>query len=188
MTRRLLISVITLAVLAAGCADTIDRQAPTIEGEPTGQTRGAGEYWMVWIHGNETLDPTPTYVCSVAFDHRIQVANRTLTYENFTYDFDPSEVRAMVAVDHWEEGSSCPRTYTLAPGHGPTELNMSRYGTLTLEISQDGTVDLGEDVEIQPGQSARYTYTATDEGADVTGSFVVEALGAWPQDRLGPER
>lgn len=65
-----------------------------VETDRSPETREEGELWVAWLHGEETrtaIEGSPSHpVCSAAFDHRLDAANRTLTYEDHTYpDLDP---------------------------------------------------------------------------------------------------
>lgn len=193
--QRLIPLLLVLALSLAGCLDgagdpSVDRQGPTVTGEPSDETRGEDEYWMVWVDGRQVLDPPPRYVCSVVFDHEVEPDEETVRYSNDTYSFDPDEVTYLVAFDLWETGSSCPQAYSLHPDVAPVTEPMGGYGNLTLEPAANGSIMLETGTWLQPGQQASYSYETTKpsggETHDVSGWFNVTHLGAWPQDGLQP--
>lgn len=145
---------------------------------------------MVWVHGNETLDPDPGFACDVAFDHQVSVAEERILFEDSAYSFDPSEVTYLVAFDLWEEPTDCPLVYDLHWEGSSTARAMGAWGNLSLAPDEDGTIRLDGQTRLQPGQTAIYTYETTEErGGErvhVQGTFRVEHLGAWPQDGLTP--
>ncbi len=193
--RRLIACLLIGMLLAAGCLDgTRTSQAevtgPEVSGQPSGESLGEGEYWIVWVEGEQHLDPPAQYICSVAYDHDIDVANRTLEYSNHTYDIDPANVTYVVAFDVWEPSSSCPTAYRLHPGLQPLSQAMGAFGNLTLEPAANGSIMLEPGTWLHPGQQASYTYEATKrmdgDAHEATGWFNVTHLGAWPQAGLGP--
>lgn len=193
--QRLIPVLLVLALPLAGCLDRIsdqpvDRQGPTITGEPSGETLDDDGYWMVWVDGRQVLDPPPRYVCSIVFDHEVDTREETVRYSNDTYAFDPEEVTYLVAFDLWEEGSSCPKAYSLHPSPDPVNEPMGGYGNLTLGPAANGSIMLEPGAWLHPGQQASYSYeTTTQSGGetrDVSGWFNVTHMGAWPRDGLEP--
>lgn len=192
---RLMPLLLVLALPLAGCLDgagdqPVDRQGPTITGEPSGETLGDDEYWMVWVEGHEVLDPPARFVCSVAYDHSVDAEQERVTYSNHTYGFDPAVVTYLVAFDVWEDTSSCPLAYSLHTGQAELTEAVGGYGNLTLVPATNGSVMLEPGTWLHPGQQARYSYEATKqsggESYDATGWFNVTHMGAWPQDGLEP--
>lgn len=193
--QRLMPLLLLLSLPLAGCLDgtgdpPVDRQGPTITGEPSGEALDGDEYWMVWVEGAQVLDPPAGYVCSVAYDHTVDADQQRVMYSNHTYGFDPGQVTYLVAFDVWEESSSCPLAYSLHAGHAELTEGVGGYGNLTLVPATNGSIMLEPGAWLDPGQQASYSYETTKrsggETRDVTGWFNVTHMGAWPQDGLEP--
>ncbi len=181
---------VLLGLLLAGCAS---EPGPTTVARPVADDqRDAGEFWMVWVHGNETWRQTSQgmsaqAMCSVLFSHRLDPARATVRYDGGRYDFEPEAVGVVVAFDHWERPSHCPLAYELHADPGTLSQPMGRYGTLDLQVHDDGDL-LVNDEPVALGSAARYTYQGTAQQHGETyryeGTFVVENLGAWPSRSL----
>lgn len=189
-TRRRLAIVLSVVLLAAGCA------GPSGE-DPSQGTDGETDdtYFLVHVEGNETHDPPPGHVCDVAFDHRLDEDDERLNYSNHTYD-NMTDPGLVMAFDVWDESTHCPIAYSLHAGFSEVETEIGRYGNLTLAPREDGSVVVNADSmerELGPGDRFEETYEAQYEDSEgrqvnVSGQFVVEHLGSWPTDRLEPEK
>lgn len=187
-----LAATLVISLALAGCLEDTGSgpEGPTVVGEPTGEHRGQGEMWVVWIHGNQTLSPDPGYACDVAFDHQVLPDSQRILYEDSTYSFEPSTVEQIVATDLWERPTSCPIAYTLQWEGDQATPGMGAWGNLTLAWQEDGAILLDGQTRVAPGQTAIYTYQTSQERDGeprmIEGTFRVEHLGAWPQDGLEP--
>ncbi len=185
---------VVLCAALAGCSGG-DPDAP--QRVPTNvfdDHRDAGEFWMVWVHGNETRRMVSGSIdsqamCSVAFSHRLDPARGTLRYTSRSYDFDPQSVQVIVAFDHWERPSDCPLAYTLVadPGPEPHEQEMGRYPAVSLSVEAAGDIVVnGERASL--GSALRFDYSDVEAERGSTyrydGVFTVENLGAWPASAL----
>lgn len=183
--RPLLAVALCLSLLALGCADT--------PGDPGESDDGEDTYWIVQVRGNETHDPEPGHVCDVAYDHRLTPEEQRLAYSDHSYNLtDPGYV---IAFDVWDESTYCPIAYRLHAGTDAVTAEIGRYGNLTLTPREDGSLVVEADSaerELRTGDRFTETYEdryEDDQGrqVNVSGSFVVEHLGAWPADRLEAE-
>lgn len=192
--------VVVVSLLLAGCAGT-----PGVEGDGYEisivdtdrevETRGSDELWVTWLRGNETrtaVEGEPSHgVCDVAFSHRLDPANRTLTFDGERYpSLDPSETWGLLATDHWDEATFCPIAYGLHPDPADgVEIGLGQAGTVILALHEDGRLTV-EERTVEQGQAARvtYTYESTEDGTVYRheGSFTVEVLGAWPAEDVRP--
>ncbi|MDX1611003.1 MAG: hypothetical protein R3185_01455 [Candidatus Thermoplasmatota archaeon] len=179
-------------LLLTGCAST--PQPPT-NGEEPGETRtvtppGEGQYWMIWVRGNETQDPPPQYMCSIAYDHDVDRGEKTLYYEERAYEIDTGALAWVVAFDVWERDSSCPAAYTLHTNATPVRQAIGHGPELDLFLHENGTLEVDGETWLPPGEPATFTYE-TEASADrgriqVNGTYVVEHLGAWSTDDVQP--
>jgi hypothetical protein len=170
--RAALVALLLMLVLA-GCAM---KTRVSMDHEPSGipaQTRGDDEFWMVWVHGDETR-PCSGVVCSrvscsIVFDHSVDPAARAFRHAN---ESAPEAPRTLLAFDVFDEGG-CPVAYKhgfdLAKAHEPMGAT-----SVDIVIHEDGSLVVnGENTPI--GQRSRFTYDTGEE----RGEFVVENLGAW---------
>lgn len=183
-----------LLAAIAGCTgpsdDGIEREIHTLANDVTDTSRSQDEYWMVWIHGNETDERKNQAVCSrLPPDYRIDRANESVVYENRSYDFEPANVTTLLAFDHEDRSSQCAEAeHLVANPQDAHPQAMGEYGTLSLTVREDGTV-LVDGKQVSLGETAEVTYEGTPPDPDklhVDGRFLVENLGAWDQQRLEP--
>lgn len=180
------------ALLLAGCLEagtptpgSTTAEIRLIPTDPGDRSRDAGQYWMVWVHGNETPHGAPSVGCMRPPDHDLDTANRRLTYNPDEYALDPTRVRVIVAFDHYRP-DGCVAAYRLVIDPlGPFTQDLGGHGGLTLEVRADGTL-VADGQTIPLGQAAEFRYSRPDpaDGIETTGAFRVENLGAWDQARL----
>ena len=171
----------------AGCLDRAGPDLSPNDGVVTG-ARGPDDYWLVRVTGQEdrtarTPGPQSVAMCSLAFSHSIDTANRELTFASRQYpDVTAGDFDVLVAFEHFDHGS-CPLAYGLRLGGGPHAADMGHYGNISLSVEANGDVVL-DDARIPLGQTGAYHYDDTTiEGGvvfDVVGAFKVTNLGAWP--------
>lgn len=152
---------LVLCVLAAGCSGD------------AGHALADGEFWMVWVHGEEPRGcPTCSVPeCDLRFDHGVDPAARVFHHLNESAPRDPWLV---LAYDVMTAGG-CPVAYRHAFDVGE-DAQRIRDATLHVEASRDGTLLVdGERVEV--GGSRRVAWTAEGGPAEAR----VEHLGAWPE-------
>lgn len=178
-----------LSVTAAGCvAPGLDQnEAPVgtlVDAPVADATRGPDQYWLVWLHGSETV-AGPNVACSRIPDHDIDPAARTLSYNPDTYAIRPSSTRAVLALDHLRP-EGCVAAYGLVPDpSAPVTRAIGGYGPLTITIRDDGSLRVG-DQTVPLGKALTFTYDQPDPetGVRSRGSFRVENLGAWDRSDL----
>ncbi len=184
---------LTLVLVLMGLAGCANSGGPDlVPVQVLDDHRDPGEFWMVWVHGNETRRMVAGSIdsqamCSVAFSHRLDLARRTLHYDGRRYDFNAETVQIVVAFDHWARPSDCPLAYTLVADPGTIVQEMGRYGTLRMTVEAGGAVVVGDE-RAPLGSALRFTYDDTDTEGGSTyryeGIFTVENLGAWPSRAL----
>lgn len=195
--RSTLLALVLLAAPLAGCASESSITVDVVQTDRSPEERSSDEMWVAWLHGNETreiVSGEPSYgVCDVAFSHRLDAGNRTLTYdEGFNEGFEPNETWGVLATDHWDEATQCPIDYDLhvEPSEG-ISIDLGRAGNLSVALLEDGRLTV-QDRTVQQGEAARVTYAYTEETEEATyrheGSLTVELLGAWPTENVRPER
>lgn len=191
------LAVALLLVPMVGCASGSQLNVEVVSTDRSVEQRDPGEMWVAWLHGNETREAVsgePSHgVCDVAFSHRLDLTNRTLTYDGGRYDsFEPNGTWGVLATDHWDEATFCPIAYGLHPEPDDgVSIDLGPAGNLTVVLLEDGRLTVQGRV-VEQGQAARVTYAYTDDSDGVTyrheGSLTVEMLGAWASEDVGPER
>lgn len=186
------------ALAGAGCTTgpgpgATGLEVEVVDTDRPAETREDGEVWVAWLYGNETrtaVEGEPSHaVCDVAFDHRIDPANRTIVYEEERYPgFEPVDAWGVLATDHWDEATQCPISYALHPDPSAgVDVDLGPPGTLTIVLGPGGglTVD-GRQVSQGEAAVATYTYESTDEGTLYRheGQLTVQVLGSWAAERV----
>lgn len=190
------VSFLLAAVLLAGCipgddgplGDRLDRSIEVVDRGSRDAERGSGEYWMVWIRGNETDTRSPRVACArVPPSFGIVHHNRSVWYRPPATDIDPDEAEVLVAFDHEDRSSGCPEVERLVadPSDGYT-VEMGTWGELSITVHPDGTLDAaGRSVPVGRALVASYEGYPTEMGRpQVEGGFVAEVLGAWDRDDI----
>lgn len=176
-------AVVLLLLLAlGGCLAPSERTVTSEDGLPVDTDRAEDEYWLVWVHGRESRDRDPgepVVMCSIAFDHAIDVAAKQLTLDR-RYEI-PENVTRVVAFDHFGDGD-CPIAYVTLLGAANVSQEMGEGGgTLRLEVLDDGGARVDGENVVAAGSRLKIGY----EGRDgLRGEIVVEPLGAWPRAGL----
>ncbi len=191
-TRVGMVGLLMVAVFIAGCLTPPpeDRAlGPIVLGTPSGQTLGTGEFWMVWVQGEEREDPGPNYNCDYPRDHRVYPEEKRLEYNR--YEVDLEEVRSVIAFDLEKPPTACPVVHDLVTGFGGVNKELGMYGELHLIPQPDGKVLLDAETWLHPGQDAFYLYTGEYEDnrgeVDLIGEIKVRHLGAWSRDQAIPK-
>lgn len=190
------LGVAVLLAPMAGCMSGSQISVEIVSTDRSEEQRDASETWVAWLHGNETrgaVSGEPSHgVCDVAFSHRLDLTNRTLTYDGGRYEsFEPNGTWGLLATDHWDEATSCPIAYGLHPEPDDgVSIDLGPAGNLTVALSEDGRLTV-HDRTVEQSQAARVTYGYTDEAEGATyrheGLLTVEVLGAWASEDLRPE-
>lgn len=198
MPRFLIVLTLAALSLASGClrtganggstSDAANDSMTLVATAPSDTRRDADEYWMIYVHGNETRGG-PDVACAAAPPtYEIDTSQRSLSYDPETYPIDVQVVRVAVAFDH-RQPSSCRAAYglDLNPA-GTAEKSMGGFGTLRIEILDDGKLIVQGDRELPLGKALDVSYDRRnpEDGLPSKGSFRVENLGAWPQSGLRP--
>lgn len=166
-----------VALVMAGCLTPATSHRETVTGGEARAPPGPDDYWLVWVHGEESHDYGPLegrVVCSIAFDHELDHANKTLTRANDSVPAD--EVRMAIVADHWQKESDCPLAYTVVFNEPKATFRLGAGGEVTVELLENGTLVVdGAYVPFGAQSSASY------EKERDSGSFTVENLGGWPR-------
>ncbi len=185
--RGILIIAALLATGLAGCTDP-DAVPGEVAGTPSGATRGPGEYWFVWITGDERRDPPPGSVCNVAWSHGVDEAMKAIEYYAGpdTWNHVEAKPTTVIASTVWD-ASDCPLSYQVT-SDDRIEIPSKALGTITIQMSNYGGVRVG-DTQLQPGQQitlegSREVDDDHDGPVTYTAEILVRVLGPWPHDRL----
>lgn len=173
---------IALAVAAAaGCLGVgggaeVERSLETVPADPSDEDRSEREFWMVWIHGNQTREAGNPPVCTWARTHEVKPASASVWIAEEALDVEPEELRVLVAFDHMDHSTGCPAAHAIhANPNGTVTEEMGGYGELAVSVDEDGTVT-ADGVEAELGEAVQGTYE-TSEGLE--GTFRAENMGAW---------
>lgn len=194
--RGLWIVLVVLLASTTGClsGSTIDVEIVSTDREP--EQRAEDEILIARLHGNETreaVEGEPSHgVCDVAFSHRLDVANRTLTYDGGRYEaLDPNQTWGLLATEHWDEATFCPIAYALhtEPDEG-VEVALGEAENVTVALHEDGRLVV-QGRTVEQGEAARvtYSYESSQDGTVYRheGAFTVEVLGAWSTGNVTAE-
>lgn len=171
---------LALAPALAGCLSPSTRVVTPEGGFPADLDRGADEYWMVWVHGNETKDRGPfdaRAMCSIVFDHEVDPETKALRLGERYADW--SGVQVVVAFDHFDDGD-CPLAYEAHLDETRIVQEMGAAGRLTVEVHVNGTARIDGATWVEAGRRVSVGY----EASETRGEYVVEALGAWPRSGI----
>lgn len=189
------LAVALLLVPVAGCASGSQVNVEVVSTDRSVEERATDEMWVAWLRGNETREAVsgePSHgVCDVAFSHRLDLTNRTLTYDGGRYQsFEPNGTWGLLAADHWDEATFCPIAYELHPEPDDgVSIDLGPAGNLTVALLEDGRLTV-QGRTVEQGQAAHVTYQYTEETDGATdrheGSLTVEVLGAWATEDVRP--
>lgn len=189
MPRSFVVLALLALSLASGCLrPAANATAALATTAPSDTQRDAGEYWMIFVRGNETRSG-PEIACAMAPPtYEIDMSQRSLSYDPETYPIDARFVRVVVAFDH-RQPSGCRAAYgaEFNPS-GAAETSMGGFGTLRIDVMDNGRISVQGDREIPLGKALDVSYDQKNpkDGVPSKGSFRVENLGAWPQSGIRP--
>lgn len=160
-----------------GWIGTVDeRSLEVVPAEPDDRERSQHEFWMVWVHGNQTHGDPPKHVCTWAPIHDVRPASNSIWIAEEALDVEPGEIRVLVAFDHMDHTTGCPAAHAIhANPNGTVTEEMGGYGELAVSVDEDGTVT-ADGVRAELGEAVQGTYETRE---DLEGTFRVENLGAW---------
>lgn len=124
-------------------------------------------YTMIRVQGQEEVDPPPdqTVACSVPWDHSVFPKEQRVSYNDRTYDVEPSKVVQLVSVNHVRVGE-CGGFSQLYPDQNRISAELGAYGRFNLTVAPNGTVDVDGRAWLVPGENVTLTYTAREIGED----------------------
>ncbi len=181
------------ALLAVGLAACLspDDPEPSLEGSPSGATRGADEFWLVLVSGDGSQVPAATTACSVAWTHTVDEGARTIRYSTDLLAGNQvgGSPTVLISAVVWDP-SGCPIINRLTDT-GRVDVVMSALGSVPITALDDGRVLVGDQM-IRPGQSITLSGQTLAQDGDFrtvrfTDELVVRAAGPWPLSALMPE-
>lgn len=154
---------------------------------------GQHAYSLVWIHGEERLEPEPDRheACSYLLDHEVRPEEQVLRYDQTTYSLDESGIDRVIAFDVFRSPSDCPMVYRLHPGASIASASLGHYGLLEVSFEENGTVNVDDRRFLEPGEEATFAYSEPADGDDrprwYNGTIHVEHFEGWPRSGLQAE-
>lgn len=154
----------------------------------TGCLGQESRFSLVWIHGEERLEPEPDgyQSCLVEFDHEVRPAEETVRYSQQKYDFDRSAPSEMVSLDVWRTPSDCPVAYELIPEKNVTDI-LGDYGEISVSFEENGTAVIDDRRSLEGGENLTLSYSnEVGEGQWRNGTIKVEYYDDWSARGLKP--